>query len=764
MNFKAPGMNGVLAPSSALIGIFGILMALAASMCCDAVAAQEQAAPAQLGVEEVVVSARRRDENLQQVPLSVSALSSDELAMRGITNIVELNSVLPNLVISGKGPAGGTQLGGFFIRGIGSDRDSIADDPRVAVYLDGVYLGSAEGTLLDVLNLKRVEVLRGPQGTLFGKNALAGAIQYVSQEPAREFGGDVKLTIGSYERIDVQSHLDVPLSDTLLSRVAALSRSSKGYGENILTGEDLGDIGARSAQAELLWSPSQRFTARFAADYTALDNNGPIVETISADPNHPVYSTGGPPRLVALYNQFGIADPPISDATVLAPQFKNRSTTDTFFEQDIWGVRLNLDWQINDALTARSLTSYREWTMDRVLDLDGSQFHLLDESLPRDLEQAQQELQLQGSSFGERLTWVLGVFYFASEYSMVRNRFIACELGAAAFPPVPVSISSRFRCPGDDITEIRETDSFAGYGEATYDFNKVYSLTAGLRWSREDIFDFGSTAGVTGAKDGTFEKVTPRVSLQAQWTDDLLIYVSYSEGFRSGGQNNRVVPGFPDAGFRPYDPETLESYEIGLKWQTFDDRLRVNVAGFSQDWKNIQLPTVPPASITDFILNAGSGKVEGFELEATARVGAELQFNISAGHIRSGYEKLDPGVTEVTLDTPLSGAPEWTFGLGAQWDQQLSFGGSFATRIDYGWQDERLLKAGPLGVKDDAYGMLRARATYVAPGGGWSFSVFGTNLTDERYLLTGFGGVGQILASGTYGRPREWGADISITF
>lgn len=724
-------------------------LVLGASMQAPQTLAQAEIEPAANALEVVVVSARRRDESLQKVPLSVSALSATQIEARGITNLIELNTLLPNVVVAGKGPANGTQLGTFFVRGIGSSRDAIIDEPRVAIYVDGMYIGSADGALLDVVSVERVEVLRGPQGTLFGKNALAGAVNYVTKEPGEEFAGRAQVTIGRFDRLDVSATLDLPLGQHVFTRVAAASKQSHGYGHSIVTGRQLGDVGTQTVQADIVWRPSERFKARLIGDYAAHDNNGPVTEVLTTDPASPLFANTGPPSLIPLYN--ARTSFIVDDAHVLAPEFENRSASDTFFTQDIRGARLNLDWNIAEGLALKSLSSYREWDMDRYTDVDGAEFRMVEERMPRTHEQFQQELQLQGESLGGRLTWVLGGFYFASEYTEHRTRFLACEL--------------RPQCPGPLLTSVREVDSFATFMEATWALNDIFRLTGGVRFSREDIDDFGSDGAISGANSSRFEKTTPRASIQVQLSEDVMTYAGYSKGFRSGGNNNRVFPGLPNNGFLPYGPETLESYEIGLKSQFLERRLQLNLAVFKQDFADIQVETIPPGELSNFYLNAGEGKADGFEIEGVALIGNSLRLDAAVGYVDAGYTSLAPGVTEVTLDTPFADAPEWTYSVGAQWEHSPRFGGLLTTRVDWGWQDERQINASrDFAIPAAPYGLLRARVTYDDPAGRWSVAVFGTNLTEERYLLTGYAGAGQAIPTAQYGPPAEWGLTVSVTF
>lgn len=756
MNHVMQSIRILVAAVPSFAGSVAVVLTIG-SLYSDAAMAQEQAERSAQVLEEIVVTARRRNENLQQIPLSVSAFSFEEIELRNVRNLLQLNTLVPNLVISGKGPASGGQEGMFVIRGIGASRSGITDDPRVPLYLDGVYLGSADGALLDVVNLQRIEVLRGPQGTLFGKNALAGAINYVSQQPGEEFGGRAEITYGTFDRLEARGHVDIPFGDSFFTRLAGLIKRDDGNGESVVSGQELGDVDTKFVQGEILWRPSSKFQARLAADYTKHDNNGPVTEILATDdPNDPVYSfTGTVPFLVNLYNNTPMQ---ITDDTVREGEFQNRSASDNFYEHDIWGVRLNLDWDVADWLTIKSLSSYRESNMDRLTDTDGTEYVVLDEVHARDYEQFQQELQLYGVNLDGRLTWVLGGFFFTSEFGWPRQRFIACELMLSFLPcPPPVSFAKR------------EQDSVAVYGEGTFAITDIFSLTAGLRWSEEDITDLGfaEIGGVliSEQEEGTFDEVTPRISLQAQATENLMAYVSYSEGFRSGGHNNRILPTVPNNGFLPYGPETLQSYEIGIKSQFFNDRLQLNAAFFLQDWEDIQVEKIPPGELQNFFLNAGTGEADGFEIEVIALIGEGWRFNVAVGYVDAAYTELDPGVDSVTLDTPFAEAPEWTYTIGGQWDYSPGFGGLLTTRVDWGWMDKRQLNAGlGLAIQDESVGLLRARMVYQTPNGRWEVAGFGNNLTDERYFLTGLNGANAINATAQYARQREWGLTVAVNF
>jgi len=351
----------------------------------------------------------------------------------------------------------------------------------------------------------------------------------------------------------------------------------------------------------------------------------------------------------------------------------------------------------------------------------------------------------------------LGGFFFTSKFGWPRTRFIGCEL---------------LPCPPPPSFAEREQDSLAFYGEGTFAITDIFSLTAGLRWTEEDITDRGNAeiggVFISEENEGTFDKTTPRISLQAQAMENLMVYVSYSEGFRSGGHNNRILPGLPNNGFLAYGPETLESFEIGMKSQFFNDRLQLNAAVFWQDWDDIQVETIPPGELQNFFQNAADGESNGFEIEAVALIGEGWRFNVAVGYVDAKYTELDPGVLldgSVNLDTPFAEAPEWTYTIGGQWDYNLASAGSLTTRIDWGWMDKRQLNAGlNLAILDDSVGLLRARIAYQTRNDRWEIAAFGNNLTDERYFLTGLNGANFINASAQYARQREWGLTVAVNF
>ena len=341
--------------------------------------------------EVVVVSARRKDEDVQDVPLSVTVLGSDLLEAKNIGNLRDLNTAVPNITIGASGGIGGGSSS-IFMRGIGQDRGASVAEPGVGVYIDGVFLGQADGGLLDLVDVERIEVLKGPQGTLFGKNAIGGLLHYISKKPNQEFGGKMKVTGGSYNRLDVEGSVNIPLTDTSALRFSALSKNADGHVTDVfdpMNPVDIGDIGTTAARVQLRLQPNDALDINFSLDYTRLDNNGSASNTIAGNPDaFPALIFGpvpGPPDLVTLGEQ---TLTPIPEFT--GDLYTARLSADTKRDFEGYGASMTIDYQINDSTTFKSITGYREFDGDYVIDFDGSAGVLRDETYTRTHEQFQQ--------------------------------------------------------------------------------------------------------------------------------------------------------------------------------------------------------------------------------------------------------------------------------------------------------------------------------------------------------------------------------------
>jgi iron complex outermembrane recepter protein len=745
-----------------------VSIVLAAAACAPPIAfSQEAAQPTAAGtLEEIVVTARMREEDLQETPISITAVTGRALEDRQIITTQGLDQLAPNLVVSqGQGVSGNASAGSYFIRGIGQIDFLLNTDPGVGLYVDGVYVARSLGSIMDLIDLERVEVLRGPQGTLFGRNTIGGAISLVSQPPSEDFRADTRLTYGTFNR-DARATLSGPISDAAAGSIAVLWRDREGWVDRISDGTRLGDEESFAARGAVRFAPTSGVTVDLAADF--LDSEGTstpanvvqVVETAS----FPGFHNGalvGPPCVPP---PGSLADPRcFNPQWEASDRFDEQGTFESGTTLDVWGASLNASWEIAPSLTLRAIAGYRE--TDALGSRDGDHTPILIQNTTDTWEHEQwsQELQLLGSSFGDRFKWILGAYHFTEEGE---------NLNFVTFPVVAIQ-------SGGSV----DNENTAAFGQATVDLTERLSLTAGLRWTDETktflpdqivladptgAFPPGSVPGfrlVPFVESRTsITETTPMANLAYQWSERLMTYVSYSEGFKSGGFTQRIFPPLPAP--PPFDPEFATAYEAGFKWNSEDGRLRLNGAAYTTDYTDLQVQVL--VGVQPLTANAGEADVQGFELELEAAPTADFSLNLGVGYTDAEYTELDPTVlaTGVTLDSRFAQVPEWTASLGAGYDFRPGFGGVVTPRIDLAHRSAAYMNAAnTASMRQDAYTLINASLTWQSADERWRVSVFGQNLGDEEYFVGGFADlVDQGYAEVLLGRPLEWGVSLSYRY
>jgi iron complex outermembrane recepter protein len=689
---------------------------------------------------EITVTARRREESLQEVPIAITAMSSQDMEERNIENVQDMNVLLPNVSINGGGTAGNS--GQFFMRGI----------PGVSRYLDGVVQQGTQGALINVVELERVEVLRGPQGTLFGKNAIGGAIQYVTQKPRTEFGARVRATLGSYDRRDFTANVDIPLGDSVFTKITAASLKRDGFIDSDMSDIKYGNQNSDYVRGQLLWRPTDSFEASISLDHSKVDERmqaNVLYDVVDSQVNVIAYNNAGLPFNDAAYAYGG------------REQYRNRSIyagPGSLWDSTAYTVDLN--WKISDVFTLHSITGGRSKTYGGYQDLDASEYQFFEQWQYTEGDEFSQELQWLGNT--ERFSWTMGLYYANDAQDALFQRWQYEETTPR---------------PRSDVTYTKRTDN-AIFGEGTYRITDKWSLTAGLRYTEEKFknavfnsakprpaygqvlqeIDRGSAIGVEN--NAKFDSTTPRVSIQYAWADHIMTYLTYSEGFNSGGVNG----GAPINGeFISYKGERLKQYEVGLRSDLFNRTLRFNANVFKGYWDDIQIgEVIVPGQITT--RNGGAAEIQGLEIDLLWQATDALVLNLSGGLLDTKYTDLGT-TTTIRLNSEFAYAPSKSYSAGASYQWSLTGGAAVRLRGDYGWigdhvtvNDIRLQKT------QDAYGLLSARLAYEASGGQWEVALSGSNLTDEWYQLGGFsaslGGVDQGVAS----RPREFALSVSARF
>lgn len=698
-----------------------------------------QAVPAAVQLDTVIVSARRRDEPLQDVPQAITAVTGEELASRGATDVAGLDMVTPNLTLYPARAFNGSLTA--YIRGIGQFDPIWGVEPGVSVYLDDVQLARPQGALLEVLDVERVEVLRGPQGTLYGRNALGGAIKVVTRAPAAVFGGQAQWTVGDYSRRDARLVLNVPLSEDVLTRIALGTYDRDGYGRNLFTG---GEVSARDTGVMRLsarWTPISDVDVRLAYDRTR--------------------DRSGPPGARRLAIPSPLFDP---DQTPLDPgRFDVRSDAQERLDLDNEGASVTVDWAFHPHWRLRSVSAWRQGESHAVLDMD---------SLPRPIwvlgrdfaeRQRSQEFQLHGE--GDRARLVAGLYLFDGS-----------ETGDGRSDARHFSPTNFYRAAGT----IR-TRSGALYAHGVRDLGRAWQLELGLRYTLEwkDVdADNGYytdnrfvTRQVTTAdfRDRVrYREPTPRAVLSWRPRAGTLLYAQGSRGFKGGSYNVRAnTVRFPDSA-HPLDAETVVAWEVGAKGASQDGRRGWAAALFRNRYDDIQLSvlTVNAAGQGGFadFRNAGRGTTQGAELEGHVRLGNALRWSGHVGYLDARYDRyIDTGL-DVARSRRFPNAPRWTAGTSLVAEIPLADAGGLRARLDGRYQDTtrpttdvypQLVQPG--------YAVWNASLAWTSPDTRWELTARVDNLRDTAYRTTGFAyPIG--IVTGYYGPPRTYSMTLAYSF
>jgi iron complex outermembrane receptor protein len=750
-----------------------------------AIAAASTPVLAQTGpIEEVVVTAQKRTESLTDVPISIGVMTAEALEKTGVRQLREVAEFVPNLTVSN----GNDSSTAVRIRGVGTNTRNIGFDTRVGVYVDGVYMGQSLAQNLDILDLERIEVVRGPQGTQFGRNTVAGAINMISNKPSDEFELQLLGEVGNYSSHRVGAVLNVPLSDNLAGRFSVVDHGRDGLVDNITTGTKHNERDGTSFRGQLTFS-GENFTATLAADYLESDRVSFFGEAVS-DWSGSVPNSEAPGR-------FDIAN-----------------DFDNYEKREIWGTSLNVDVALGD-YSLTSITAYRDNSIDRRQDTDHSSEALLYVEYPDAYEQITQEFQLFSPDTG-RLKYIAGLYLYREEASSSRKAIVGEDIGtvfAVLAPPLAPAgplFADTFAGTLGDV----DTDSWAVYLNGTYDLTERWTLGFGARYTEEErevdydlvgsVVDIGisvPTAAVFGVAVGPVDPATglttlnfrdtqeyddfsPMVSLSYALTDATNIYVKYSEGFKSGGFNVDFVSGDLLADGIDFAPETVESWEVGIKGETEDRRLRYSLIGFRMEFQDYQLNQFIQLSnntsaIT--IQNAASVISEGLEAEITWYPTDRFMFQAAVGYNDATFDSFPGGgssrnpngVGADLAGNKLPGAPEWSSAVALQYNLPVSsMNGDFVARLDWTYTDDFYTTEDNISVASpgstiewglvESYSLFNGRIGFES-GDSWTVYLWGRNLLDEEYSYSWPGDFLGTLANFP-GDPRTYGVEVTYNF
>lgn len=729
-------------------------------------------------LDTIIVTARRRTEPLQRTPISVISLSETELESRSVTNLSSLQSFVPNLTFAASQNVG-EAAGNAFIRGIGQEDFLVGAEPGIGFYIDGVYFARSTGTLINLLDVERIEVLRGPQGTLFGKNSIGGAINVVSVKPHPEREGRVSALIGNFNRAELRGVLNAPVSARLFLRVALGAIKRDGHVRRLpppFAGEPFapvdsgreGNDDSRAGRVQFRWLASNSLTLDLSLDGSRKRNNQAATHIDEIDPRFGVF-----PAINRLIREGKLPGPEISDALIPDSTLESRASASSFIRQDIWGVSATLTQGLG-VNTLKGIFAYRDLKSRVRTDLDGLYFNILQSEFNERQHQFSGELQINGAI--GRLDYTAGLFAFQEKArSLPKPGILQGEIlytcncfYTAANRPLPITANSRV-----------SSNNYAAYTQGTYRITKRLGVTLGGRYSHErkaisgdvislDVGTLEPTDMVvsTGGNKDSWDSFTYRAGVEFQTSADAMIYASIAKGYKSGGFNARLAPNLFNLGLTPFAPETALTYEAGFRSQWLNRRLRVNATVFHTDYRDIQLrrQTFVGRQITTLIENAAKARIRGLEMEVMAKPVTGLTLNAVYGHLNPRY--LDAGrVPGITLGSRFQRTPSHSFSIGANYRMPIARN-VLELHVDYSFRSKEQFQITPSPYDQPGYGLLGARLTLRSSDDRWSVALFSTNLIDERYRSAGRGTmIPQVgIAASIVGLPRQVGLQVATEF
>ncbi|RJG51734.1 TonB-dependent receptor [Sphingobium terrigena] len=758
-------------------------MAIAAFMASQPALAQQPADtaatdPQNRGLDEIVVTAQKRAENLQSTPIAVTAFNAAALVNKNVDDISGIAAFTPNLQFDATAPLSGASSAAIvFIRGVGKSGYQVTDDPGVGTYVDGVYVSSSVGGVLDVLDVERIEVLRGPQGTLFGRNTIGGAISITTKRPSEEPGGSLEATYGNYDRMEIRGSIDTPISEVLRTKLTFGYKRADGWSHllaidypppahNNRSQRTPGDVNRGSGRLAVEYTPSDSFNFYLTADVSRI-REATVASTALAVPLDGT--------LTAAYNAVdaAITDVPgygtgvlYDDRWVVAPGNK-RGT----FQTGPNGTNLNVtgfagtaEWKLADDLTLKSITAFRKVSGSFNRDADNSPLQIADCFSDFKQKQFSQEGQLLGTAFADRLDYIVGAYYFKES---------AVDDYRCALPP---SIGTVI------LKSDADNSSYAAFGQASFKLMDDLKVTAGIRYTHDKksllpdfIYDPAAGGAFAGVRTvpydrvtETFSNVSPRFSVDYKVSRDVLFYGSYSRGYKGGGFNARTVS--PRADVLAFRPEKLATFEIGTKLEMLDRRVRLNLAAFTTKYQNLQITVIE--GFAPGTQNGGDARIKGFEAELTAKPTEGLTLNASLAHLDTKYTKLlafSPNVLpafQVRAGNKLSNSPEWTASAGFDYRiPAAGIDGDVVLRGDWSYNSKIYNDdINSVWLTQSGYSIFNAQIAYENSGGNWDLVVWGKNLSDKQYIFSGDANAAAGFVQGNYSTPRTYGVTFRRRF
>ncbi len=682
-------------------------------------AKREKETHKELLLEEIVVTAEKREASLQDVPVSVTALTGDDMAAIGITTIEDVQLFVPGITVTNDAMAI------VNIRGIGTSAFGVATDPSSTVHIDGVYIPRPTTGYQDMFDVERIELLRGPQGVLFGRNSTGGTLNIITRLPADEFEGTLGVTVGNLSRRKFSGTVSGPLGERVRARVTLMKNDRDGRFRDVLTGREYQNQDTFAGRAVIAIDVTDRLEFILRGDVNIDRENGyPAVlqnyrqDLIDAGAVRPA----NPKRQIALD----------------APVFQN---------VDNYGVSNTAIWT-GDTIGFKSITSWRRSKYGVLIDVDSTNLFLRNVGFDERSKSFTQELQLY-SLDDSRLEWIFGLYYLREDGN--DNLTI-------------LDLTRDLAIPGDNTT-----NAYAAFGQVRYHVTDALRATFGLRYSYEKKnFAFGVLAGgvrvVDAANSADWDAWTPKFGLDYHVSDDVMVYATASRGFKSGG--------FQVGEATPFDPEFLWSYEAGVKSFLADRRLQANIGTFYYDFSNLQVVQIVNGISTTN--NAGKAVLKGFEAEFLALPSDALTINASVAYLDATYRRFTEVVGGVEVSrrgNTLPNSPKWKIILGAEYVEEFADGATLTLRGDFSWQDDVFFRPSNLPqFSFHDYAVINTRVSYRPADGRWEIAFYGRNLTDANYQTYRTAGIAptgisdENLPLAVFGEPREYGLQVIFDF
>jgi len=705
-----------------------------------AVAVPQVAFSQSSALEEVIVTAERRAQDAQDVPIALTIIGGSEISPSGISSISDVALKTPNLTFT-QFNIGEPQL---FLRGLGTTIDSAGADPTVSVFIDDVYVGRSAGATSDLYDLERIEVLRGPQGTLYGRNVTGGAISIVTKRPSNEFEAKLGVTVGNYGLTVLRGLVDGPIGDNLAGNLSFSKRDRDGYAYSNRSGQELDDADNFSLRGKLLWDISDNTELLLGFDYSTDDNNGQCRNLTKLDNPAGDHNSGG--VFVPVLKQIK-ADTNSEDPRTCA------MTIEQYAERDVFGLSARLQMEFTNDLSLTSITAYRELEYSWLQELGGldSPPNLLsvEDNEGDDADQISQEFRL--TKDGDRLFWVAGAYYFKENVDRFANVPIFFGPGS---PVAPGALLDR------SWLQSATNTSMALFGQVVWSMTDALALTLGGRhtWDEKEMDNaYYSSPGneVYNFKglEESWDEFTPRVTVDWQVTDDHMLFATWSKGYKSGvfiSQNTTAA-----LAETPLEPEEATNMEIGAKTRWFDNRLQFNLVYFDLENENQQLFRLENFTLVSENFGTESS---GIELDFIAALGKNLTLS-------GMYASLDAEIVGGQFAGNVAPrSPDYKYSVALNYNAALGNGAILDFDASVSYSDNWYMEATNQGVSYmDDYSIVDASVRYTSSGGNWEVTLWGKNLSDElvtsHSIVSSFGGSVELFAP-----PRTYGVTANYFF